>query len=700
MNVTTIYIGDDLLDLGNTAIALSVPGYDFTEPSTRTIKYTSTIKLPLTENNLKLCGYSNDINSNSEKPYRMLPCRYLVYGIDMVQNGILVIVRSDDSINVNIYDSQKELFDAIRDRKLNELTFISNGSYKNADIDAFRLATTGVFSPVIDWGVATSASIQSDYYLPTWFYHELVTNSLKFTGLDLSGGILTHTDFTDLVVPFSLDAWEYPMFWRDAYKFYAVNSMNTVTSGTLQLFVQNVIYQGSLGLYNGSGSRLEMPNIGATGNYVTYNFKSSIRYTSVGSPGNSFYFRIVVLRGVTELFVAEKLETMVAPGGGGEFELSGQFNLQDDDLVFVKYYTNSGTPTITVTSVTFQGENTGRIHDNYVFFNYLLPDMTMGELIDDFTNRFGVLYDQTGNTLVLKTLQEVIADKSRALDWTSKRIKKIDPIDFQLDYAQSNSFEYGSSVENNETLGFGYLTIDNDNLKTSDTMFSSPFSNSVLNTILFVNMGRIPVYEAFKPSFSWDQVNNSGGFVQLQFNAVDRTEDFTIGQNVKFTSTGGLYLNLYGEITAVSFSTNTLVTLTTGYLGAAGSGGTVNIVDRGDFDESPGLRLMTLRNKLSTEQAISLGGATRTDYRVAFFDDPAYLPKTTGFQYFVDNYYGHLSVALQRGKSLPRYYMLTTEDIYRYNNQRIIYDDGYFLVKGIDKFVEGFPVKVNELRIF
>jgi hypothetical protein len=695
-----LYVGDRLVDLAPERIATTVYGYDFADPTVRNVNYTSDFSAPFTENNIVTFGYSNELHSNTVKPYRYLSCRYSTNGIEAIKEGILVVQKSENSFGLNIFDNEKELFDLIRDKKLYQLGYLTNGPYKNAQIDAWRLSTSGIISPVIDWGVATSSSVQPDYYLPSWFYYELVTNSLQYTGLELEGDIFLSADLLDLVVPFSLDTWEYPMVFRDQFNFEAVNSVSTVTAVTVKISISTLIYQGSLNVYSVSGWQMDMPNFGATGNYLTVNFKAAIRYTSVGAPGNSFYFRIIVLRGGTEYTVDEQLETMVAPGGGGEFILEGEYNLQDDDDVYVKYFTNSGSPTVTITDVKFTGNTSGRIHDNYVFFNYLLPDMTMGEIVNDFTNRFGIIYRQSAGVLICKTLQEVIANKQNALDWTDKRVKSVDLISFEPEYAKSNAFKYTSSVEDNEDLGTGYLTIDNDTLEEEDTMFQSDFENSENNLILFVNMGRIPVYEEINEAFAWDQVNNAGGFVQLQFDGVDRTEDFPVGSNIKFSSTGGLYLGVYAEVTAISFSVNTLITTNSPYLGAAGSGGTANIVDRAAFGESPGLKLMTLRDRESEEQGITFDTSNRFDYRVAYFEDPAF-EKTCGGQYFVDTYYSNLSTALQKYKALTRFYNLSPVDMNNYNNHRIIYDSGdYFLIRKIPNFIAGFVSKVEELLIY
>lgn len=701
MRLSELYVNETLLDLYPNEIAVTVNGFDFNNPVTRDINFTSSFKLPPTEKNVEALGYPGQVNSNSSKPYRRLSCQYVIDGIQQMQNGILVIRKSAGDINVNIYDSQLDLFDELDAHRLYELDYLTDGPYKPANIDSYRLSTSGIVSPVIDWGVATSGSIQPDYYLPTWFYYELVKKSLEFTGLEVEGDIFSSTDFTDLVVPFSLDEWLYPDYVREKYAFSARNSVNTVTTVSLKISISNVLSQGSLNLYDPANFQLEMPNVGASGNYITYHFKASIRYTSVGSSGNSFYFRLICLRSSVEITIAEKLESMVASGGGGEFILESDFNLQDDDVVYVKYFTNSGTPTVTVTDAFFQGENIGTVHDNHVLFNYLLPDMTMKEIVEDFTGRFGVIYRQLGNKLICKTLEEVINDKKNALDWTSKRVKKAEELEFQVDYSQSNVFSYQQGVENKPDLGNGYLTIDNLLLDADDTIFESPFETSDLNTLLFVNTGRIPVYDSFHETKVFNQVNNSGGFIQLQFNGVDLTEYFKRGKYVKVISTNLVYNNVYAEITAVSFSTNTLVTLDQSYISAA-PGGDAKIIDRSDFNDSPGLKLMTLRSRKSSEQGIAFttAGSLRTDYKVAFFDDPAHTAKTTGMQYFVDMYYPGLSESLQRAKSSVNEYSLSQDDVYGYNPHRLIYDTGcFYIVNKINNFVPSLVSKVDCLKV-
>src|SRR5687767_15834608 len=86
--------------------------------------------------------------------------------------------------------------------------------------------------------------------------------------------------------------------------------------------------------------------------------------------------------------------------------------------------------------------------------------------------------------------------------------------------------------------------------------------NAVKNPIL---------YKMQRKDFAFNQVNNSGGFIQLQFNAVNLVSSFDVGDSVYVKSDNGIYA-LAGLVTARSFSTNTLVTIDQSYVSAAPGG--------------------------------------------------------------------------------------------------------------------------------
>lgn len=87
------------------------------------------------------------------------------------------------------------------------------------------------------------------------------------------------------------------------------------------------------------------------------------------------------------------------------------------------------------------------------------------------------------------------------------------------------------------------------------------------------------VYKMQRSDFTFDQVNNNTGNIQLQFNAVDISASFTVGDSVYIQSDNGVY-DLSGVVTAKSFSTNTLITINQAYVSAAPGGFLNNFTTR------------------------------------------------------------------------------------------------------------------------
>lgn len=86
--------------------------------------------------------------------------------------------------------------------------------------------------------------------------------------------------------------------------------------------------------------------------------------------------------------------------------------------------------------------------------------------------------------------------------------------------------------------------------------------------------GNLTYSKAYNHYF--EQVNNDGGKIQLQFNGVDKTSDFPVSTVV--TINGPAYSNISGAVLSVSFSTNTIVTIDATYVSTS-----TGVTDRGNL---------------------------------------------------------------------------------------------------------------------
>lgn len=123
------------------------------------------------------------------------------------------------------------------------------------------------------------------------------------------------------------------------------------------------------------------------------------------------------------------------------------------------------------------------------------------------------------------------------------------------------------------------------------------------------NALRTPVlYKMQRKDFTFNQVNNSGGFVQLQFNAIDLTTSFDVGSLVHIKSDNNVY-DIFGTVTARAFSTNTTVTIDQSYISAAPGGFVNNFTLR--FGYKVEVNVYNLDNELINEEPFWFPASTR-----------------------------------------------------------------------------------------
>ena len=173
---------------------------DIRDLNKRFVSYTNSIDLPLTENNEEIFGNPKEVNAASLVPYRKYTTRVLFDGIEYF-TGTISISQVINLIRASIFESSINVWDSIQGKKLYELD-IANSAWTASDIDSARLATSGAFAPVLNWGDYDISTNEIGQYLPSYFYGELVQKILENTGYTFSGDVLTSADFEDLIIPF------------------------------------------------------------------------------------------------------------------------------------------------------------------------------------------------------------------------------------------------------------------------------------------------------------------------------------------------------------------------------------------------------------------------------------------------------------------------------------------------------------------
>lgn len=694
-----LYIGDEIVDLYPKALIFyTVQRLDVGNLSGRSVNVSNSFTAPWTENNERLFGFAKHEKSKTSLTYTLRQCKMVNDGVEIAVNNVLYITKTvNKEFSLQIFEDIFDWFQSVIDKNIADLEPIDDSAWNASDMDAARLSTDGLVSALIFW--ANNIVFSELNFLPSFYYHTLINKILEFTGLSVSGNILTDARFTDLIVPFASPKFEYPESYYSQFRFYNPRTSDQNVVGAIDS--ETVVFGQNVSIYT----------------HGTYFARVSVGGITWGTGTNL----ILRLRVNGDLVASYYMTSPVAPGVSVEVQYKGFFN-PGDIVNFYIYSDAMAGPGISYTIVgsfvstymTFTPD--GIINRGLVNWNVLLPKISCSDLLKDFFNRFGIVPKQVNNQLIFKTISEIIEDVGGAVDWSLKLVNpKNKAIDFKTTYAQQNKFAYQDRVDDSD-LGAGSIDIENTTLPISKTLFTSIFGNS--NTVRYFNWtaGSIPIFD---PNREEDTGDFTAGRTVVAADDIDQTDENTIVYllsavpfnftiDVLNTDTTVMLKNIGTDI--VTLIEGAGITLPDGAFDIP-PGFYVILVYRNtglpdiylfetvltiETNEDPGLRLMTLKDR-TVEDSVTFDAIPRTDYRIGYFVDEDE-DKDTGFQYFIDQFYATLEASLQKNKILTKFYLLTENDIKSSDPHKMIYDgDGYYLV---NKIVNFYPGRVTKVELF
>lgn len=659
MTDTLFFIEDTLVELPpRTKFATTLKGIEVLDIATRSVNYTNTVRLPWTPVVQKLFGFAWNNKTGATVQYRKLRCKLVQRGIETIQDGICYAQGVDQTgITLAIFENVLDCFSYLDGRKLIDLNLYTSSGWQAADIDTARLATTGILNAVCNYGKPNGVNVYNvNYWLPCFFYADWINGILRKTGLTLSGAILTDTNFTNLVVPYSYDKWAYPTGVNKEYELTAPLAFLTfsfaslfTTDGATYFEAAPTLGGGTTAAWQIVGNELELKSTGrGSERWLTLSAAAAagINMNITGwAPG-------ALLRVVLEIYhpvygysysQTYDWDDNILSGGAGTPGFYGStsntpgtaYSIAIGDGTRIRARVDAVASTAGTTAnpgggACDAGAVTATVPTSIdrtsVQWNLLMPDVFQKDILRDFSVRFGVLYKQVGGTLYLKTLKEILQDTAGAIDWTGKRIDKGDAITYtSTKYGQKTRFIYtkdsGAGIQPDATAGSSFLTVPNTILDPVKDFFTSPFECS-LDTFFQVTALANQVYDSTSTSIS-------------------------------------------------------------------------------DFKKKPRLRLGVLRSKGGGDPNMTFNVTARADYKIVnFIYEITAGVQTANFKYYLDRYYAEFGRALTTFRIVTRYYNLTEKDIANFDRFKMIYDQGnYFLVQQIANFIPGTPTKVELFQV-
>jgi hypothetical protein len=629
--MTLIYIGDSLLDLApNTIVAVTVQRIDIAKIQDRFVSRTNQIALPKTANNLKTLDIVDD-KTISSVVYKIQNCRVVQNGYETISNGTAIVKGIDTLIRLEIYDTDVNYFNVLKNKSVFEVV-TQNGQnfgesrFDGVGLDTLRNATTNVISAYMDFGIG----FNTNYFLPSFFYCNVIkaiAKVLNISDSDISTQNVFNSDIEKLIFLTAKKDLRYNERYKNIYKIVAENGSGATYAGagTNYLNFSTVISTGSSSFHNGTNIECPSPVSGVdflTMN-VTYTVRSSV--TSGSAIAGEFY-EVALVRnrgGVYTEIGDDAVINIVATGVSqvDDYSFSGDIDLRGGDLIQLRVV-KGGTPTVQISigNATCEANATLNVLRGYINFDYLLQSDLMAEqFLKDWVTRLGIVFKLLPDgSLSVKKLQDILNDRTNALDWTNKRSRRV-KTDFKATFAKVNYFNYKDSEENNKR-GSGTIDVESALINEEAEIVKSDFSSAEDRFLTGINCAYLPVYTS---------------------------------SSVKYDDT-------------------------------------INDLD---------LTLLSIRDRIISERAVTFNVTSRLDYKIGFFNDGLTVPNT-GYPYFIDRNYSILQDSLQNNRIEKIFYNLTEKDIFEYDPFKMIFDNGeYYLVNKIENFIPGKLTSVELIRI-
>lgn len=496
MNVIEIYIGDSLVDLPpNVTVAQTYRIFDVNNITAQFKHFSNTFTLPFTERNDRIFGNARQIQSDTSIPYSLENCRIRVNGIDIVDNGMVVLKSSESGYRIYVI-SGLTFFDKIGD-KLSDLDFTATGNGLNGTYyGGLFTATTGVVTPVIQYGRFDGVDLLDEGYLPSYYYHTIIDSIIDDAGYTKSGSVFSGTKYLKTIIPYSRSGWNYggDFISKRQIVVQVAGGQNTLGKITFP----TIVYEGSEGWWNSATDELIPLESDASTNDII----CELEYELI--------LDITVTSGTVDIGISPGSNIFTNIGTGIHHTvISGSDVAKVNTAYSITSSTNSGTPSILINSGTrlkitpINEPIISSTNPSYLYHNLLLPEMSQKEFLKDFILRFGAFPQEKNNNLEFKSIDDIISDRSNAVDWTLKRVRSRDKISYTpTNYGKRNYFRYkNNDLETPSDYGDAFFEIANENIKPEVKVSNEVFSASNTTYIGGILCAKVTIYDGTQINF-------------------------------------------------------------------------------------------------------------------------------------------------------------------------------------------------------
>lgn len=479
---TQIFVNDDELDLfPNTIIPITAKFFDLNNITERYVGFSQQISLPKTKNNLALLGVVGEEKSTSTIPYENdnAVSRVVLDGIELMTQAFFIVLSTSDTIRIQIFTKDITFFNNLSNDTLQDLpTSGLNDKVWASEASTAIKTTTGLVNPLISYKEDNTISTLNP---PSIYYHTLINLIFAYAGYTKSGSILTESKYLKTIVPFSKQKWTDDPEAKRTKEFKAFadgTQVITNLSGDAKIEFPRVVFNGSDGFWDNS-TDYDCTQSLTSNDYYIVRPKGRIRATTVDGTCRFKMMVDDVLLGYIGTFGNATSTPVTGETLFDESTLS-TIAIQDGTNIKIEVEDDVLTPNVTIEQESFFELEVVSLTPFIIESGVsIFPPVLLKDFIKEFVVRHGLVFKFDNDNVALKTFNEIIADKSNAVDWTNKRDYNTQTkTEYQPEVAQKNVFKYQKSdAKLSEKVGEGEFLVENGLLKEFSN-YTSIFTNA------------------------------------------------------------------------------------------------------------------------------------------------------------------------------------------------------------------------------
>lgn len=488
------------LDTGDDAPAMTYQANDLAELKDRQADYSQSLNLPLTKHNLTVLGLPDHVDSQTELPYKLIPCRLYADEYELAGKGaVLVIDEVTDSIECQVLGSSASLFDVLEDSPLSDITEPSFTRGYGGDLLPVNFPeglefvaasfTKGGFHHILEMNPVYMLPVVNDIYLVG-----KILEAHGYTwGHNLAGYAGTENNALP-VVTLTPDADSFDVFDTGASrtiavsnpagaKYYWITPSTNNVGGLLYTF-------GSDDGLSEAGTKYKVPGKGTLHVHLQLSWQAGsqnhiwvyLNHTTSGDTTTS----LVSWHAVADSYPAPAPYSRTI-----EVEEGDELTL----MLQIGQYSLAKTLTLSMQLTDF-------ISDTVPLYGLVHAPRNLGfdtqfDYFKAFVQRYGltVRVDNSTHTVYTYTMKKLYDEKLFARDWSDKLLGEGRELSFGVDgYARTNRIKLKDNDEDAVKDEAGEFTVSDETLEKKKDLFEIPIEAG-LDWGLTTKYASVPVFD-------------------------------------------------------------------------------------------------------------------------------------------------------------------------------------------------------------